>query len=315
MKLGEWNLLRIDRIKDVGAYLTDGKGLGEDMDVLLPTRQIPEGLEIGDNVEVFLYRDSEDRLIATTHTPLITLGEIKKLKVKSVASIGAFLDWGLSRDLFLPFKEQTVKVQQEKSYLVKLYVDKTGRLAASMRIADALSLDTDGTFKKGDHVKGVVYNVKKDFGVFVALEDSPLGAEGTDLGAVGTDPIARYKYSGLIHSSEVFENLYVGDEVTCRVVKAREDGKLDLAMRDEIPQQMEKDAEMVYDIIKSYGGRLPFNDKADAELIKKEFGISKNAFKRAVGRLLKQGLITINPDSITIKRVKTAQSQIDSFDT
>ena len=301
MKLGEWNLLRIDRIKDVGAYLTDGKGLGEDMDVLLPTRQIPEGLEIGDNVEVFLYRDSEDRLIATTHTPLITLGEIKKLKVKSVASIGAFLDWGLSRDLFLPFKEQTVKVQQEKSYLVKLYVDKTGRLAASMRIADALSLDTEGTFKKGDHVKGVVYNVKKDFGVFVALEDSPLGAEGTDLGAVGTDPIARYKYSGLIHSSEVFENLYVGDEVTCRVVKAREDGKLDLAMRDEIPQQMEKDAEMVYDIIKSYGGRLPFNDKADAELIKKEFGISKNAFKRAVGRLLKQGLITINPDSITIK--------------
>ena len=301
MKLGEWNLLRIDRIKDVGAYLTDGKGLGEDMDVLLPTRQIPEGLEIGDNVEVFLYRDSEDRLIATTHTPLITLGEIKKLKVKSVASIGAFLDWGLSRDLFLPFKEQTVKVQQEKSYLVKLYVDKTGRLAASMRIADALSLDTDGTFKKGDHVKGVVYNIKKDFGVFVALEDSPLGAEGTDLGAVGTDPIARYKYSGLIHSSEVFENLYVGDEVTCRVVKDREDGKLDLAMRDEIPQQMEKDAEMVYDIIKSYGGRLPFNDKADAELIKKEFGISKNAFKRAVGRLLKQGLITINPDSITIK--------------
>ncbi len=294
MKLGEWNLLRIDRIKDVGAYLTDGKGLGEDMDVLLPTRQIPEDLEIGDNVEVFLYRDSEDRLIATTHTPLITLGEIKKLKVKSVASIGAFLDWGLSRDLFLPFKEQTVKVQQEKSYLVKLYIDKTGRLAASMRIADALSLDTDGTFKKGDHVKGVVYNVKKDFGVFVALEDSPLGA-------VGTDPVARYKYSGLIHSSEVFENLYVGDEVTCRVVKAREDGKLDLAMRDEIPQQMEKDAEMVYDIIKSYGGRLPFNDKADAELIKKEFGISKNAFKRAVGRLLKQGLITINPDSITIK--------------
>ena len=301
MKLGEWNLLRIDRIKDVGAYLTDGKGLGEDMDVLLPTRQIPEDLEIGDNVEVFLYRDSEDRLIATTHTPLITLGEIKKLKVKSVASIGAFLDWGLSRDLFLPFKEQTVKVQQEKSYLVKLYIDKTGRLAASMRIADALSLDTDGTFKKGDHVKGVVYNVKKDFGVFVALEDSPLGAEGTDLGAVGTDPVARYKYSGLIHSSEVFENLYVGDEVTCRVVKAREDGKLDLAMRDEIPQQMEKDADMVYDIIKSYGGRLPFNDKADAELIKKEFGISKNAFKRAVGRLLKQGLITINPDSITIK--------------
>ena len=292
MKLGEWNLLRIDRIKDVGAYLTDGKGLGEDMDVLLPTRQIPEGLEIGDNVEVFLYRDSEDRLIATTHTPLITLGEIKRLKVKSVSDIGAFLDWGLSRDLFLPFKEQTVKVQQEKSYLVKLYVDKTGRLAASMRIADVLI--PNDTFQKGDHVKGVVYNVKKDFGVFVALEDSAVKDEGVDSDT-------HYKYSGLIHSSEVFENLYVGDEVTCRVVKAREDGKIDLAMRDEIPQQMEKDAEMVLDIIKSYGGRLPFTDKADAELIKKEFGISKNAFKRAVGRLLKRGLITINDDNISIK--------------
>ena len=291
MKLGEWNILRIDRIKDVGAYLTDGKGLGDTMDVLLPTRQIPEGLEIGDNIEVFLYRDSEDRLIATTHEPLITLGEIKKLKVKSVSDIGAFLDWGLSRDLFLPFKEQTVKVQQEKSYLVRLYIDKSGRLAASMKIAGALK--PNDIYKKGDHVKGVVYNVKKDFGVFVALYDKPLTEEETS-----EEEVKTVKYSGLIHSSEVFENLYVGDEVTCRVVKAREDGKLDLAMRDEIPQQMEKDAEMVLDIIKSYGGKLPFNDKADAVRIKKEFGISKNAFKRAVGRLYKNKLIEIEEDGI-----------------
>ena len=307
MKLGEWNILRIDRIKDVGAYLTDGKGLEctwkrsesakapeEIMDVLLPTRQIPEGLEIGDNVEVFLYRDSEDRIIATTHTPLIKLGEIKKLKVKSVSDIGAFLDWGLSRDLFLPFKEQTVKVQQEKSYLVKLYIDKTGRLAASMKIASALK--PNDTFKKGDHVKGIVYNVKKDFGVFVALYNKAIldeNGEDEKRNAVIT-------YSGLIHSSEVFENLYVGDEVTCRVVKAREDGKLDLAIRDEIPLQMEKDAEMVLDIIKSYGDKLPFNDKADAAIIKREFGLSKNAFKRAVGRLYKNKLIEISDDGITL---------------
>ena len=307
MKLGEWNILRIDRIKDVGAYLTDGKGLEctwkrsesakapeEVMDVLLPTRQIPEGLEIGDNVEVFLYRDSEDRIIATTHTPLIKFGEIKKLKVKSVSDIGAFLDWGLSRDLFLPFKEQTVKVQQEKSYLVKLYIDKTGRLAASMKIASALK--PNDTFKKGDHVKGIVYNVKKDFGVFVALYNKAiLDENGED-----EKQNAVITYSGLIHSSEVFENLYVGDEVTCRVVKAREDGKLDLAMRDEIPLQMEKDAEMVLDIIKSYGGKLPFNDKADAAIIKREFGLSKNAFKRAVGRLYKNKLIEISDDGITL---------------
>lgn len=307
MKLGEWNILRIDRIKDVGAYLTDGKGLEctwkrsesaeapeEVMDVLLPTRQIPEGLEIGDNIRVFLYRDSEDRIIATTHEPLITLGEIKKLKVKSVSDIGAFLDWGLSRDLFLPFKEQTVKVQQEKAYLVKLYIDKTGRLAASMKIAGALK--TNDTFKKGDHVKGIVYNVKKDFGVFVALYNKAiLDENGED-----EKQNAVITYSGLIHSSEVFENLYVGDEVTCRVVKAREDGKLDLAMRDEIPLQMEKDAEMVLDIIKSYGGKLPFNDKADAAIIKREFGLSKNAFKRAVGRLYKNKLIEISDDGITL---------------
>ena len=276
MKLGEWNILRIDRIKEVGAYLTDGVE-----DVLLPTRQIPEGVEIGDNLNVFLYRDSEDRLIATTHEPLITLGEIKKLKVKSVSDIGAFLDWGLSRDLFLPFKEQTVKVQQEKSYLVRLYIDKSNRLAASMKIASVLK--PNDKFQKGDHVSGVVYNVKKDFGVFVALYDDD-----------------KISYSGLIHSSEVFENLYVGDEVGCRVVKARDDGKLDLAMRDEIPQQMEKDAEMVLDIIKSYGGKLPFNDKADASRIKKEFGISKNAFKRAVGRLYKNRLIEIEEDGIRV---------------
>ena len=339
MKLGEWNILRIDRIKEVGAYLTDGKGLEvtwkqsnrssgkadkqandqakdqakiEEMDVLLPTRQIPEGCEIGDNVEVFLYRDSEDRIIATTREPYITLGQVKRLKVKSVSDIGAFLDWGLSRDLFLPFKEQTIKVQQEKSYLVKLYIDKTGRLAASMKIAGALK--PNKVYKNGDYISGVVYNVKKDFGVFVAVlageDESAKTPEEIEevrqsnklAGLQGglQDKDLRYLYSGLIHSSEVFENLYVGDEVTCRVVKAREDGKLDLAMRDKIPQQMEKDAQMVLDIIKSYGGRLPFNDKADAALIKKEFGISKNAFKRAVGRLYKDRLITINEDSIEI---------------
>ena len=226
MELGKWNILRIDRIKDVGAYLTDGKGLenstkSDEMDVLLPTRQIPEGLEIGDNVNVFLYRDSEDRLIATTHEPYITLDEIKCLKVKSVSDIGAFLDWGLSRDLFLPFKEQTVKVMQEKTYPVTLYIDKTGRLAASMKISSKLKVNDK--YKRGDHVKGVVYNMKKDFGAFVAVQDE------------AEDGSISYSCSGLIHTSEIFENLYVGDEVSCRVIKARDDGKLDLAMRDEIP--------------------------------------------------------------------------------
>ena len=276
MKLGEWNILRVDRIKEVGAYLTDGVGLPDGTaDVLLPTRQIPNGTELGDNVRVFLYRDSDDRPIATTIEPLITIGELKKLRVKSVTGIGAFLDWGLSRDLLLPFKEQTLKVEQEKSYLVRLYVDKSGRLAASMKVDKVLR--PNEKYNKGDHVTGTIYNIKKDFGAFVAVDNT---------------------YFGLIHSNEIFDSVHVGDEVSCRVVKVRDDGRMDLAMREELPKQMEKDAEMVFDIIKSYGGVLPFDDKADASLIKKEFGLSKNAFKRAVGRLLKQGRISISDGNI-----------------
>ncbi len=272
MDLGKWNTLRVDRVKEVGAYLTDGRE-----DVLLPTKQVPCDIEVGDSIRVFVYRDSKDRPIATTREPLITVGEIKRLKCKSVGNIGAFMESGLERDLLLPFKEQTTPVKQEKSYLVYMYVDKTGRLAVSMKISDKLR--PNDKYKKGDMVKGTVYQVKKEFGAFVAIDD---------------------EMTGLIHESEIFDSIYVGDIVECRVVKVREDGKTDLAMRQEIPVQMLKDAEMVYDIIKSYGGKLPFNDKASAELIKKEFGISRNAFKRAVGHLYKEKKIEITETGIVI---------------
>jgi len=272
MDIGKWNILRIDRIKEIGAYLTDGRE-----DVLLPIKQVPRDAEIGDSLRVFVYRDSKDRPIATTREPLITVGEIKRLKCKSVGNIGAFMDSGLERDVLLPFKEQTTPVKQEKSYLVAMYVDKTGRLAVTMKISDKLR--PNDKYKKGDMVKGTVYQVKKDFGAFVAIDD---------------------EMTGLIHESEIFDSIYVGDVVDCRVVKVREDGKTDLAMRQEIPVQMIEDAEMVFDIIKSYGGKLPFNDKASAELIKKEFGLSKNAFKRAVGHLYKEKKIEITDTGIVI---------------
>ena len=272
MDIGKWNILRIDRIKEIGAYLTDGRE-----DVLLPIKQVPRDAEIGDSLRVFVYRDSKDRPIATTREPLITVGEIKRLKCKSVGNIGAFMDSGLERDVLLPFKEQTTPVKQEKSYLVAMYVDKTGRLAVTMKISDKLR--PNDKYKKGDMVKGTVYQVKKDFGAFVAIDD---------------------EMTGLIHESEIFDTIYVGDVVDCRVVKVREDGKTDLAMRQEIPVQMIEDAEMVFDIIKSYGGKLPFNDKASAELIKKEFGLSKNAFKRAVGHLYKEKKIEITDTGIVI---------------
>ena len=273
LKTGEWNELKIDRIKSVGAFLTDGAS-----DVLLPLKQVPKGAKRGDTINVFVYKDSEDRDIATVNKPLITVGELARLKVNSVADFGAFCDWGLEKDIFLPFKEQTARVEKGREYLFGMYIDKSGRPCVTMRIGQMLQ--KDASFEKGELVDGTVYEYKKGTGAFVAVND---------------------RYPGLVHESEIFKRVNVGERVKCRVIKMREDGKIDLAMRDEIPQQMEKDAQMVLDIIKSYGGRLPFNDKADAGLIKKEFGISKNAFKRAVGRLLKNEKIVINSDSIEIK--------------
>jgi len=276
MNLGQWNELKIDRIKEFGVYLTDGTE-----DVLLPAKQVPKDAGPGDVVSCFVYRDSNDRLIATTHAPLITIGQIRSLTVKDVTGIGAFLDCGLERDLFLPFKEQTTKVQKGRSYPVRMYVDKTGRLAASMRIYEYLR--TDPPYKKGDHVKGTIYQIRPGFGAFVAVEDT---------------------YSGLIHASELYDHVMVGDSVEVRVLHVREDGRLDLSLRDAIPKQMSEDAEMVADVIRSYGGTLPFNDKADPERIRDEFGLSKNAFKRAVGRLLKEGRVELTEKTIILKEEK-----------
>ena len=273
MEAGSRVKLKIVRKKDAGVYLSDGTD-----DVLLPRKQVPQEAKTGDTIEVFIYRDSEDRLIATVNTPLIEKGMIRSLKVKSVTGIGAFMDWGLERDLFLPFKEQTGKVAAGKSYPVRLYTDKTGRLCASMRLYEYL--EKDPPYKKGDHVRGQVYQVKPDFGAFVVLEE---------------------KYGGLIHASELYDRISIGDTVDVRVVEVRSDGKVDLSLRDTIPHQMEEDAEMVLDVIKSYGGVLPFTDKADPERIREEFGLSKNAFKRAVGHLLKEHKIEITEKSIKLK--------------
>jgi hypothetical protein len=272
MEIGKWNELTVDRVKDFGAYLTDGTE-----DVLLPAKQLPTGVRRGDTLRVFLYRDSQDRLISTVNQPYIEMGELKKLRVKNVAGFGAFMDWGLEKDIFLPFKEQTAKVSEGKEYLVRMYMDKTGRLCVSMRLYDYLK--PNDKYQKGDQVTGTVYEYKKGFGALVAIDD---------------------QYSGLIHENEIYSKIYVGDVVNARVVKVREDGKTDLALRNEIHLQINEDAEMVYSIIESYNGELPFTDKADKDLIMKEFGLSKNAFKRVVGHLLKEGKIQITEKSIRI---------------
>ena len=276
IEFGKWNTLKVIRSKDFGVYLGEEDSATADT-ILLPRKQVPENIKAGATISVFIYRDSQDRPIATVNEPYITMGEIAKLRVKNVTSIGAFMDWGLEKDILLPFKEQTTKVQEGKEYLVRMYEDKSGRLCVSMKLYSHL-LPIEG-YEKGQNFTGIVYEYKKDLGAFVAIDN---------------------KYDGLIHENEIFGKIYPGDEVSGRIVNIREDGKADLSMRAPAYKQMEDDSQMVYNIIKSYRGVLPFNDKADKDLIKKEFGLSKNAFKRAVGRLLKEGKIKITEKTIEI---------------
>ena len=266
MRLGEKQVLTVVKIVDFGVYL----GSDEER-VLLPKKQVPEGIEVGDPVEVFLYKDSSDRMIATTKEPKITLGELAVLEVADVGRVGAFLDWGLEKDLLLPFKEQPVKVEKGDRCLVSLYVDKSGRLCATMKVYPLLR--TDSPYQKNDMVRGTVYGISREFGVFVAVDD---------------------RYSALIPRREVYGRMFIGQQVEARVADVKADGKLDLSVRGRIPEQMDADAQQIMERIEKNGGCLPFTDKADPERIKMEFGMSKAAFKRAVGRLLKQRKITID---------------------
>lgn len=270
MKLGQKQVLTVVKKVDFGVYL----GSDEER-VLLPQKQVPSGVEPGDPIEVFLYKDSDDRLIATTSEPKIQMGQLAVLDVVDTGKFGAFLDWGLEKDLFLPFKQQTLKVEKGDRCLVSLYVDKSERLCATMRVYELLQQDS--SYQKDDEVEGIVYGVSDQFGIFVAVDN---------------------KYSALIPRRESFGNLKVGQTVRARVTAVKPDGKLDLSVKDKIPMQMDKDAEIILDRIETYGGKLSFNDKADAEIIKKEFAMSKNAFKRAVGRLLKEKKIEITETGI-----------------
>lgn len=275
IELGIKQTLEIINETDFGVYL----GIpGREDKVLLPKKQVPEATKVGDKIEVFVYRDSSDRMISTVNEPALTLGETASLKVKSISDIGAFLDWGLEKDLFLPFKEQTASIEVGKSYVVALYIDKSSRLCATMKVYDFLR--EDATYKKDDIVTGTVYELSEEIGAFVAIDNL---------------------YQGLIPRKEIFQEFLVGDVIEARVTSVREDGKLNLSVRQKAYLQMDHDSEMVLDKIKSYGGVLPFNDKADPERIKKEFKLSKNAFKRAVGRLLKEGRIRITENTIELE--------------
>ena len=268
--LGKKRRLMIVKEVEFGVYLGN-----KDDKVLLPKKQVPKDVEVGDPVEVFLYKDSSDRLIATTQEPKITLDKLAVLKVADTGRIGAFLDWGLEKDLLLPFKEQTAKVKKGDEVLVALYVDKSGRLCATMKVYEKLR--TDSPYKKDDHVEGIIYETSDNFGVFVAVDN---------------------RYSALIPQKEAAGHYTIGDQITARVAGGKEDGKLDLSTREKAYLQIDEDAEAVMLAIEEFSGVLPFTDKASPEVIKREMGLSKNAFKRAVGHLLKAGRIEITERAI-----------------
>ncbi len=268
MELGKTQLLTVVKQVEFGIYLAEPEQPEER--VLLPKKQVPEGTQVGDSLEVFLYKDSQDRLIATTLKPAVALGELAKLRVKDVTKIGAFLDWGLEKDLFLPFRKQTRRVRPGEECLVALYIDKSGRLCATMNVYDYLSQDSP--YRKDSHVSGTIYQISRNFGAFVAVDD---------------------QYSGLVPQREFFGQAGIGDVVEARVTAVKADGKLDLSLREKTYLQMEQDAEAVMQAIEEFGGVLPFTDKASPETIKRELSMSKGAFKRAVGHLLKEDRIEL----------------------
>lgn len=275
IELGKKQKLTVVKTVDFGIYLAETKNAEAGERILLPAKQVPAGTKEGDMLEVFVYKDSKDRLIATTNMPKITLGETALLKVSQVTKIGAFLDWGLEKDLLLPYHEQTTRVREDEEYLVALYVDKSSRLCATMKVYHYLSTRTP--YVVGEQVRGRVYEVSKNFGVFVAVDD---------------------KYSALIPAREAAGRYRPGEILDLRVTEVKEDGKMNVTDRQKAYLQIDEDAERVLSVIEEFAGVLPFDDKVSPEVIKREFGLSKNAFKRAVGHLLKEGKIEIKDHRI-----------------
>ncbi|MCI6629807.1 MAG: S1-like domain-containing RNA-binding protein [Lachnospiraceae bacterium] len=278
IRLGEKQELVVAKRVEFGVYLAQDMESAAEERVLLPIRQVPDGTQVGDRLEVFIYKDSKDRMIATTKEPKLTLHQVARLAVAQTAKMGAFLDWGLEKDLLLPFREQTAKVREGQEVLAALYIDKSSRLCATMNVYEYLS--TDSPYHKDDRVEGTVYEISQEFGAFVAVDD---------------------KYSGLIPRKEFYGNVRIGERVSARVTSVKEDGKLDLSLREKAYLQIAGDAERVMAVIDSFDGALPFNDKANPEVIRREMQMSKNEFKRAVGNLLKNGRIIITETGILRK--------------
>lgn len=274
MELGKTLKLKVVKRTDFGVYL----GTEEDK-VLLPKNEVPEGTEIGSEVTVFICRDSQDRMIATIHQPVAQVGETAYVEVKEVTKFGAFLDWGLGKDLFLPYKEQTTDIKAGDKVLIGVYTDKSNRLCATMKVYNYLNCNS--TYEEEDMVEGIVYNYNPQYGAFVAVNN---------------------KYHGLIQTKELTTKVYVGMKVEARVKSVRPDGKLDLALRKKSYLQIEDDACRILEYMEKHDGQIGYTDKEKPEIIRKDFGMSKSEFKRAIGRLLKERRIIIGENNIFLDK-------------
>ena len=270
LEIGKRQLLTIVKKVDFGVYLAKEQEADPEEKVLLPRKEVPENAQPGDEIEVFLYRDSKDRMIATVRQPKLSLGEVAVLRVKENGKIGAFLDWGLEKDRLLPFREQVRKVRPGEECLVALYLDKSKRLCATMKVYHYLR--TDSPYEKDQKVTGTLYEISDNFGAFVAVDNC---------------------YSALIPKKEPLGNARVGDTVEARVTEVLKDGKLSLSLREKAYIQMNEDAQKLLKLLEEQGGELPVGDKSSPEKIKELTGMSKNEFKRAAGNLYKQRLIQV----------------------
>ncbi len=277
--LGIKQTLLVAEDSPFGLYLKEN--LEDEEKVLLPNKEVPDDFQLEDELEVFIYRDSEDRLTATLEEPALQVGEVGRLRVIDVTKVGAFLAWGLDKDLLLPFGEQKGTVRKNDEVVVLLYVDNSDRLSATMNVYTNLA--SSGPFEEGDQCDGILYSFS-DLGAFVAVEG---------------------KYHGMIHNNELYGYYQPGDTVSVRIKKVREDGKLELSLRKPAHEQIDDDAHKIMKRIQSRDGYLPLNDHSEPKRIQAELQMSKRAFKRAVGRLLKENLIEITEKGIALKAPET----------
>ncbi|WP_297376166.1 S1-like domain-containing RNA-binding protein [uncultured Helcococcus sp.] len=276
-KLGKTQTLIIKRITSIGAFLGETIDSDDKDDVLIPKKYLRKNKEVGDSLEVFIYKDNQNRPIATSKKPKAEVGDLAILQVVDTTKIGAFLDWGLDKDLLLPFEEQVGQIKKYDYHLVGVYIDKSDRLTATMKVDDYFA--NDGKIKEDDWVDGIIYAYDSSYGAFILVEG---------------------KYNGMLHQDEITGVPKVGDSIRLRVKKVKEDGKLDLTYNNRAHVELNKDANLIYKTLSDNGGYLKVNDKSDPKLIRSVFNMSKSQFKRSIGRLYKQRKINITKDGIKL---------------